>query len=331
MFKSALLKLTAVYLLVLILISLFFSAIVFGTASREIKRSFNRPAIIKELGKPGDRPRFDALIGDEVALARRRLAINLLTVNLVIVVVGGGVSYVLARATLRPIERAHEAQSRFASDASHELRTPLAAMRTEIEVALRDPKLDLPEAKHLLASNLEEVVKLDALTNGLLRLARLGSQRVVFQKVSLSEVVSSALKRVSQQAEQKQIALSQAGTLADTTVLGDRDGLTELLVILLENAIKYGPTKSSVTLACTQHAGHLSLSVMDEGPGIRPEDLPYVFERFFRADKSRNKNTPGYGIGLSIAKSIADLHKAELKVSSTPGQGSRFSILFKLA
>ncbi|MFH0831215.1 MAG: ATP-binding protein [Parcubacteria group bacterium] len=332
MFRSALIKLTAIYLVVLIFISIFFSALVFGIASREMARSLNRPGMLRELKiLEQDRPRFNALIKDELVTGRRHLALNLLYVNIALLVAGGGVSYLLARATLRPIERALAAQSRFAADASHELRTPLTALRTEIEVALRNPNLQLPDAKQLLQSNLEELNKLDLLTDGLLRLARLGSDNKDLRETPLADVVSQALARVKPMAEHKQIVLTYADSKSLAKIKGDQTSLVELIVILLDNAIKFSPSDSAVRLTLAEHGRHAIVSVSDQGPGIAAQDLPHIFDRFYRADKSRSQKTPGYGIGLSIAKSIADLHAAELKATSTLGQGSRFSILFRLS
>jgi signal transduction histidine kinase len=113
----------------------------------------------------------------------------------------------------------------------------------------------------------------------------------------------------------------------EETVAGDAASLTELVAILLDNAIKYSPEKSQITLSSQPSGHHVKLAVADQGVGMKASDLPYIFHRFYRADRSRSKeHIEGYGLGLSIAKRITDLHHGEITVTSAPGQGSTFKV-----
>jgi signal transduction histidine kinase len=230
----------------------------------------------------------------------------------------------LARRTLRPIESALAAQTRFAGDASHELRTPLTAMKSELEVALRDPKLSAEEARGLLGSNLEEVGKLETLAAGLLRLARHEQTPLELVPVDLSVVSERALSRVATAAARRQVKLTShvLGVVA-----GDAESLVELTVVLLDNAIKYSHIGDEVELRSADQGHTVDLIVRDHGAGIPAANLPHIFERFYRADSSRSKDTtPGYGLGLSIAAQIAQFHHATIDATSRFGAGSTFTV-----
>lgn len=279
-------------------------------------------------------PPFRTLVaqpmGAEQAEADRNLLLNLGYLNVIILGLSALIGAFLARRTLEPIEQAMELQGQFAADASHELRTPLAAMRSEIEVTLREKKISEKEARLLLASNLEEIAKLEGLANGLLQLARLESMAAHFTPTNIASVVKSAMTTLKVPAKQKNIQLSHTGK--DFKVLGEADSLAQLIKILLDNAIKYSPVGSPVRISTKVSGRRGNIVVSDDGPGIAADDASHVFERFWRANSSRTKNqADGYGLGLAIAKEIAQLHKGELKVDSTPGKGSHFIIELPLA
>ncbi|MDB5163453.1 MAG: putative Histidine kinase [Candidatus Saccharibacteria bacterium] len=333
MFKSARLRLTLAYLAILMLISLFFSTILYSVSSHELDRGFRGESHIYTLYPHDNLALQDIqnLLDKRLDQSRHHLILNLLYTNIFVLLLGGGASYALATFTLKPIEESHEAQSRFTADASHELRTPLAAMQTGIEVALRDPKLTKEEAKDLLRSNLEELAKLTALSDGLLQLARLNRNDLPNERVSLAKVTQEAIDRVLPVAEQKGILLEQNAS-SGVTVIGDKAGLVEVVVILLENAVKYSPAKSRVVLTLKKQAKQASISVKDEGRGMKASELPHIFERFYRADSSRNKEqVSGYGLGLSIAKSVVDLHDGTITAQSQPSRGSTFEVKLPLA
>ncbi|HSX23948.1 MAG TPA: HAMP domain-containing sensor histidine kinase [Candidatus Saccharimonadales bacterium] len=330
MFQSALVKLTGLYLLILMLVSVFFSVNLYGIASHEVDNRLQRQ--VNSLNfRPPPRSNFDLGIIEqerqqELQDSRQHVLVELIYINFVILLLGGAGSFLLARRTIRPIEEAHAAQARFTADASHELRTPVAAMRAETEVALRDPKFSAAKARVLLKSNIEELERLGELSKGLLQLARGAENGPLEEKILLKDVVATAGQQVMPLAKTKHIIIT-VNDVGETVIKGDKSQLVQLVVILLENAVKYSPPKRGITISATEHANQVHLSIKDQGSGIPAEDLPHIFERFYRVDAARSKSAAsGHGLGLSIAKRIAEVHHGIIEASSTPGQGSVFTV-----
>jgi two-component system, OmpR family, sensor histidine kinase CiaH len=335
-FKSAVIRLTAWYMLIIVAISIFFSSFIYFSSPRDVRLGLP-PGVMRQdfgvgSGGPGGGPsNFESFRERAAESIRGRLLGDLFEFNLVILVLGGAASYWLALRTLRPIEEALDAQSRFTADASHELRTPLTAMRSEIEVALRDGKLTKQEAIDLLKSNLEEVAKLEGLSSGLLKLAQHNGAEPVLETVALAAVVEKAIARHQKSAKAHQITVqSEVGEALH--VQGDKDALVELFSILVDNAIKYNHKEGKVWLQAKQTAGAVRVTVQDDGVGIKAMDLPHIFSRFYRADGSRSKSsTDGYGLGLSIAEKIVSTLGATIEAKSTPGKGTTFTVSLKTA
>lgn len=326
MFHSAALRLTLWYLTIIMSVSIIFSGLLYHVSSADLQHNINRQLDYFDnfLG-PGDFDNYSSLRQRQLSQDTRHLKGSLVLFNLAVLAGGGAASYWLARRTLRPIEDALTAQSRFAADASHELRTPLTAIQTENEVALRNPALKKSEAVSLLNSNLEEIAKLKALSEGLLKLANNSGRVSNVQSIALKGVVARALDRVNKTAEFKKIKFSNR--VGELKAMGDADSLSELVYILIENAVKYSPGGSTVKLEAAKHHHMVSLKVSDNGPGIESSELPMIFERFYRADSSRTKQAGGgYGLGLAIAKKIAEAHGGHIEVKSTPGKGSSFIV-----
>jgi len=330
-FHSAALRLTGWYLAIIMVLSIGASAALYHVSSDELKNNAARQVgYFGGLLGQRDLGVFSQLRENYLNEDRDRLKASLLVFNIFVLAGGGAISYALARRTLRPIEETLESQKRFTADASHELRTPLTAMQTENEVALRNPKLGRAEAVALLKSNLEEVGKLKALSEGLLALANSSSSDEFYQALSTKEITMAALERVKKSAQAKKIKLTEGG--ADLTVNGSLQNLTDLLVILLDNAIKYSPAGSEVKLETKKRDKYALISVEDFGTGIDQTDIPHIFERFYRSDASRSKSqTPGYGLGLAIAKKIADTHESFIEVKSIKSRGSTFTVHMPLA
>jgi signal transduction histidine kinase len=329
--KSAALKLTMYYLALIMGLSIGFSLFLYHISSGELQRGLRRPEggnviFVSKLD-------YEQFRQDRIDEAQDNLRFNLIVFNILILVVGGFISAVMANRTLEPIEEAMEAQSRFTADASHELRTPLTAMQTEIEVALRKPDLSVANAKELLQSNLEEVSKLRNLSDSLLKLARHSSQALDMQPVSLEDIGIEAITPLVKAAQSKHISIEN--NLKPLIVMADKQILTEALGILLDNAVKYSPSKTTITLSSRQDEQTARIEVQDHGQGVSAKDLPHVFDRFFRSDDSRSKNQiDGYGLGLAIAKQMIELHDGSLIVISKPGKGSTFTIslpIYKLS
>ena len=325
---SATFRLTLWYLAIIMAISMLFSLLLYGMAARELELSYRRERVFYQL-RQSLGPGFDNVTyvsPDELYdRALGHLRINIVIINASILLLAGAASYLLARRTLRPIEAALLAQGRFAADASHELRTPLTAMKAEIEVALRGSHLDIDEARDLLKSNLEEIGKLEALSTGLLKLAQSDGHVPPGVPVKLAAATKLAFARTRTEASVRGITLEDHSDEARVTAT--MESVVEVMVILLDNAIKYSPPGSLVTLSSSTHGQTVSFAVIDQGNGIAPADLPRVFDRFFRADDSRSKQAAGgYGLGLSIAKKQVESYGGAISVTSQTGQGSRFMV-----
>ncbi len=332
-FKSATVKLTFTYIAILVGICAFFSINWYRFATSELNEALRRQsAVIERIPDMEATGMMRSVLEareERLKESKRNIARQLLGVNILLLLMGGLGSYYMAKRTLEPIEVAHQAQTQFTADASHELRTPLATMQTEIEVALRDASLSKHDAIAMLRSNLEEIARLQSLSEGLLRLARQGSDAVVLVPVSLDLIFKQVRHRIAPYAALKNITV-QWPTSAPT-VLADAVSLEELLTNLVDNAIKYSDHAKSVTVSWQRIGGQCIIRVIDQGAGIAKTDLPHIFERFYRADQSRtSQQRQGHGLGLSIAQSIARIHGAELSVVSELGKGSAFSFALRV-
>jgi heavy metal sensor kinase len=226
------------------------------------------------------------------------------------------------------LEDAIQSSKRFVADASHELRTPLTVLRGELEGLALDEQLKL-RTRESLGSMLEEVDRLAVIVEGLLALSRLdaGEGQAESVRFDLFELAAITADQMGLLAEDKNITLIREGE-REITVEGDRARLKQVVVNLLDNAIKYTPDGGSVRLRITREDGHAVLDVVDSGVGIPPEALPHVFKRFYRVDNARSREQGGAGLGLSIVKSICAAHRVTVEVDSLPGRGSRFRLRF---
>jgi len=325
-FGSATIRLTLWYMLILTVLSLLFSTIVFQIASQELHRPFGPRQIYQGQQLAPTRTvvdEFEQLRESRESVATKRLVTNLVVFNFVTIATGGFASYLLAKRTLHPIEQALEAQTRFSSDVAHELRTPLAVMQSEIEIGLRAPKATSENRKELLESNLDEVHRLRALTDRLLILA--SEKELPLAPTHLDDVATEAINRVISLAQAHKIGIES--TVGKQIAQANFDTLTDAIVILLDNAIKYSPPKSEVIISAEDHGKYVLLHVADTGIGIAAADLPHLFDRFYRADTSRSKkNVDGHGLGLSIAQRIVESHKGKISVASAESKGTTFTI-----
>lgn len=346
MFHSARLTLTAWYLLMIMIVSLLFSTVVYRALTLEFER-FERMQRVRiqqkleteqALPPPPDnlRPRIRAvLIGgpspELIQEAKQRLLIILASVNTGILLIAGGVGYFLAGRTLHPIQDMVDEQNRFISDASHELRTPLTALRTSLEVYLRDKSPAITDARQLISDSLQDVEQLQSLTDSLLQLSQFQKPETPpLEAIQIKDILKSALRKVKPLALTKNITLTDRSK--DCTVMGNMTALTEVFMLLLDNAIKYSPSDTVVTVSSEQKDSVVKVSVEDKGVGIDEQDIPHIFERFYRADNSRTKNkTHGYGLGLSIVKRVIELHNGTITVKSKKNKGSVFTVKLPLA
>jgi two-component system, OmpR family, sensor kinase len=232
---------------------------------------------------------------------------------------------------LARLEDAIHGSKQFVADASHELRTPLTVMRGELETLVQSGRLTA-DTRETLGSVLEDVERLREIVDSLFALSRLdaGEAPASWARFDLAELAATTAEQMSLLAEDKDIRVECAAHTA-VTVSGDRARLKQVIVNLLDNAIKYTPRGGRVRLAVRAEGAYAVLEVADDGVGIPPEALPHVFKRFYRVDVSRSREQGGAGLGLAIVKSICTAHGAEVEVVSTLGEGSCFRVRQPLA
>jgi len=339
MFKKARLKLTAWYLLIITIISFSFSFLIYGLIDQEINRFANsqRNRIERDLVilNPDSSPKSigtvrlvdQELIND----SRHRLLLNLITINSFIIVVSGALSYFLAGKTLSPIQKMTEDQKRFISDSSHELRTPITAIKSLFEVTLRDKNLDLKEAKKVINTGIDQTNRLQKLSDSLLEISRLENnfQKTNFEILSFKKIIFDSVKQIEPKAKVKKIKL--ISKVAPAKISGDYSRLVELFIIFLDNAIKYSPENTVIKIISQTKKNRIITKIIDQGIGISDKDLPHIFDRFYQSDLARTKTKEsGYGLGLSIAQKIIQLHHGQISVKSKIDHGTIFTISLPL-
>jgi heavy metal sensor kinase len=235
-------------------------------------------------------------------------------------------------AMLQRIETAFRRITQFTADASHELRTPISLIRTRAEVILRKPR-DNQEYRDALQEILEESERITRLIENLMLLARtdIGTEALHLKQVNVCEIAQRASAQGKTLADARQLQWSQSIPDVPLWVTADPDSLGRLLLILLDNAIKYTPVCGSVGIHVANSNGHVQIEVRDTGIGIAEADLPHVFERFYRADSARSSDSGGAGLGLSIGQWIAKAHLGEITVESAPERGSVFHLKLPLS
>jgi signal transduction histidine kinase len=239
---------------------------------------------------------------------------------------GGGLF--LSYRALAPTRQAFARQQAFIADASHELRTPITLLRTDAEVLLRGRERLDPEDAELLEDIVIEADHLTTLSTNLLELARLdaGQMHLEPEVNDLAELAQAVVRRLHTVASEKLVTL-QAEELSDILVVGDSQLLEQLILILLDNAVKYTPTGGSVTIKTQVVQGQICLEVADTGIGITPDHLIHLGERFYRVDKARSREMGGTGLGLSLAFAIAKMHGGVLELKSEFGQGTTVKLI----
>lgn len=325
------LRLAGLYLAIIMVISLFFSATIYQLSIEEVYRGISKQQDVIEqtpdLFLPqGLRDELFNQRNEQYENIKADILGRLFLVNMTILIAGGFISYYLALRTIRPIEEAREAQSRFTADASHELRTPLAVLQSETEVALMDPKLSLKAAKAQMQSSLEEISKLINISEGLLQLSQLEDGGLDKAVVELSGIVSEAVADNRAYAKSKDIKLNVLSNKA-VELTADPEALKKVFSILIDNAIKYSQPGNEVKIRSTGKDKRAVVEIEDNGIGIKKTEVSNIFDRFYRADSARTKSGEGgYGLGLSIAKSVIDLHGGAIEVTSIPGKKTVFSV-----
>ncbi len=222
------------------------------------------------------------------------------------------------------VEETLQAQQRFVADASHELRTPLTTLRGNIDLLQRQPPVKAEDRTDILHDMVDETERLMRLVNELLVLARVDAGRPLKQEpVQLKPLLEDVCQQAKLLAPQRAIICRSEPA---TTIIGDYDALKQVLLVLVDNAVKYTPPETTVTLKTKPDNGYVAIQVSDEGPGIAPEHLPHLFDRFYRTDATRTN--PGTGLGLAIAEELTKAQNGSIAVESQLGRGSTFTLTF---
>lgn len=337
MFRSARIKLTAWYSLIILVISLSFTLVIFQVWISEVERfdRLQRLRLERQYVRPYDYispsipliPQASYWDEDLVDEIKDRLFLHLVAVNGSVVILSGILGYLLAGKTLSPIQAMVEDQHRFISDASHELKTPLTSLKTAYEVYLRDRKRTLLSADILAKESIQEVNRLQLLSESLLQLSLYAqnSHPLKVDEFDIFRLLHDVQKKLDSQAELKNIRIELVGK--QTILRANREGMFQVFFIILDNAIKYSKPHTTITIRLKQTTTALLIEFHDQGIGIEASALPLIFRRFYRADPSRSfQGGSGYGLGLAIAKSIIRKHHGQILVKSRLGKGSTFTV-----
>lgn len=238
------------------------------------------------------------------------------------------VGHILSGKAMIPLKQAYEKQRQFAADASHELRTPLAVVMASAELLQNDPSIKSPFLKQVIEDVRDEVKKMTKLVSDLLVVARSDNKALKLkpQKFNLSALIEQTARLMQPLADQKKIDL-QAAKLPKVEIQADEQKIRQLVLILVDNAVKYTPDGGKVCVRYeSTEKGKVRFAVSDTGIGIAKEDQAKVFDRFYRVDKARSREMGGNGLGLAIAQEIVHLHKGRIWIQSELGKGTTFFV-----
>ncbi len=317
-FFQARLRLAFFYVVVIIFLLSVFSVFLYFSYAKNVQNDIE-----------GDFPN-GAAQSVIVSKTTDRLQKQLVIVDGAVILFVGALSYWLAGKTLKPIQRSLGSQKRFVADASHELRTPLTIMKTDLEIALRS-EAGTNEHSAVLSSNLEEVERMRRIVEDLLTLSRIDNEQETlrFLKVDMADLTQKSVERMKKYAESRNVKVLISAK-EPTYILGDPDKLQQALYNILKNAIDYSKDKGEVRINLAKVDRQASVVIEDNGIGISAKDLPYIFDRFYRADKSRSRRQGGSGLGLSVVKWIIQKHHGNISIQSSPEKGTKVTIRLPL-
>ncbi|MBK5461093.1 HAMP domain-containing histidine kinase [Peribacillus sp. TH16] len=255
---------------------------------------------------------------------------------LLILFVGGGIGslvavgagYLLAGRALIPVKKSWDQQQQFVSDASHEIRTPLAVIQSRADLLFQSPNATIEEKAVDISIISKEVRRLNKLVNGLLTLTRTDSNQMEVKKANffLDDLLLEIVEQYTDIASFEEKTITSYAP-NQVVFLGDKERIHQLLVILVDNAMKFTDEGGVISISCVKNSSSIILSVEDNGKGIPQEEIPKIFNRFYQIEQSRSANE-GSGLGLSIAKWIVNTHQGTIKVTSEPNTSTRFEITF---
>ena len=312
-FFFARLKLTSIYVLILAIILVGFSATLYQSLSQSLTDANDE----NFSGVESHRQFVRATLGD--------VENQIVFIDLSILIAAAALSYVFAGYTLRPIQRAVEAQRIFSENASHELRTPLAVMKNDAEVLLRNPSPTKDLIHSTLRSNIEEIDRMTKMAKDLLALARSEHQiPVATEKIDVALTTKKVVEKMQPLSSRKTVSLTFTSD-GHPLVFGSHDHLEHILLNLLQNAIEHTESNGSVAVVVSQEKSTAVITVSDTGEGIEQKDLPHIFERFYKGE-----GISGSGLGLSIVKGLVDRHGGSIEIESTKGTGTVATVRFPL-
>lgn len=260
---------------------------------------------------------------DIAAKFRKNLIVAIIVCVILILIA----SYILSRRTLRPIIDSWKKQTEFVQNASHELRTPLAVIKAKQENLLERPNTKIIDNAEDISITLKETQRLTKLIKELMDLARNDSNKVMLNKElfklddEIKSIVDIYLDVAKSESKELKLNLSY-----DDKVYADINKLKELLIILLDNSLKYTEKGDNIEVKTYKKDGKCCIEVIDTGIGINKEDQAHIFERFYRSEKSRNRESGGMGLGLSLAYNIVKIHKGTIKVESNGNKGTKMIV-----
>ena len=330
MFKSATVKLTLWYVLLVMGLSVLFSSALYHFSTHELAEGLrNQYKTLASNDNDGDDHNYAPT--QELDTRSQHLLQDLIYFNIFVFFGSSITSYALARRTLAPIEEAHQAQIRFTAEASHELRTPLTAMKADTEATLMQKSPGSAVLRRTLQDNLRDVEKLEKLANHLLEISRYKSTAVqAWQDIDLEATLQDVLKQFQLNIRDGRLKVKVKSV--PIRFRGDQQGLRQLIAIVMDNAIKYSHSEGVISVTLAKANKYAAITVEDTGIGIAAEDLPHIFESFYRAQNTatKKKGVTGYGLGLPLAKEIVELHGGSIEVQSKENQGTTLTVKLPL-
>lgn len=335
--KSEVNRLTLSYLAVIMTLSLIFTGIIYLLSTA----SLNRPLLpseeenssvsveAPEFGEHSFENTFRKRIERRDNTTRMTIIYSLVGFNLGIFVIGIFVSRSLAKLTLAPIERAMMKQTQFIFDASHELKTPLTAMLVRNEVALRKKSLPEEKAREVIEKNIEEILKMKELTASMLDVARENGEPEKSTEISVPEFLADLKEKLAPVAKERGVKIEMEMNLGkNLRASAAKNTLEQILTIFADNAMKYSGEKI-IYLRAGRRGKNVAFSVKDNGAGVKKEDQKRIFERFYQVDaaRTRTEDKTSHGLGLAIAKNLAERQGYKIVLRSSEGRGAEFEVV----
>lgn len=326
MFKSTIKNLTISYIIIITIITTLISTFVYFTIVKSTSEILKNEEIkvVRRFGyndiKTIKRLQFAE---ESIADFQKEILLILVSINIVIIVIVGFFSYLLAKKNIQPIEISARKQKEFISNISHELKTPLTSLKSSFEIELRSKN---PNLKRTLESGIEDVDKMNTLINGFLRLSSLenNSYKQKNEELNLKDLLDEIIMIHKDEIINKRIEIIY--NLKEKNLYTDKFLIRELLSILISNSIKFNKIYGKIIVSSLTDSNLHIIKIKDTGEGIEKSKLERIFDRFYKIDESRSKE--GYGIGLAIAKEILSIYKAKIDVKTKVNEGTEITIKF---